>query len=538
MSNDSKLLKTIASPQERLARSNGTAAQPSKTGALGNATDLRTTPPLKLVRNFLDKETGELLEVRALTESESISRTRRIRFELHEIAKKTLYSYSETTRKNVKGYDIHHRTCSCTGFRLSTTTEILKSKTNGKYFYGGLMNCGNGHTCPICSDKLAERKANEMREGFDLAKEKGLNIQLLTFTAPHYVTDKIEVLVDKMNAALREFWRNNVATRFKKRYGIVGNIRTLEVRYGDNGWHPHFHIIVFSKKPLPVTKRTLVGRLQKNQDPEWDRILERWQGHCLNAGLKKPNLFGMDLQNGSQASEYINKYGSDDEILETKTGKKITWDMADEMTKGNKKNGRSKSITPWEILSLIEEGETKEIRKFNWLLFLQYARAMHGKTMIKWSRNLRKDLGMANTKELTDAEIIQQEEDKAILQCLLLPYEWKIIQARKQRPLLLDIITNGGIDAVARYCYGFVDDDNGRYTFEQFYIDFLSRGDANNDDDLDDQINMNGKIYYKKPCTLGSEKINAEADLMLSQSRFYQPNYVNKYEQMTKNAGD
>ena len=43
--------------------------------------------------------------------------------------------------------------------------------------------------------------------------------------------------------------------RIKKRLGIEieGFIRAQEVTYGDNGWHPHFHMIVFTRiAPCPA----------------------------------------------------------------------------------------------------------------------------------------------------------------------------------------------------------------------------------------------------------------------------------------------
>jgi hypothetical protein len=34
--------------------------------------------------------------------------------------------------------------------------------------------------------------------------------------------------------------------------GFVGTIRTVEVTYGRNGWHPHVHAVVLNERPLEV----------------------------------------------------------------------------------------------------------------------------------------------------------------------------------------------------------------------------------------------------------------------------------------------
>ncbi|WP_197734889.1 hypothetical protein, partial [Photobacterium damselae] len=87
------------------------------------------------------------------------------------------------------------------------------------------------------------------------------------------------------------------------------------------------------------------------QSDEWIWILERWKSICVRVGLSSPNEFGLDIQDGSQAGEYISKFGGDGEILTTGKGKQITWDMMDEMTKGHAKLGRKGSRSPWDLLS-------------------------------------------------------------------------------------------------------------------------------------------------------------------------------------------
>ena len=333
------------------------------------------------------------------------------------------------------------------------------------------MNCAKSRTCPICSAKISERKANEMRIAFNFARAEKLNISMLTLTAPHNSGDKIEDLTVKISDALKRFWRGSPARKFKELFGVIGNIRSFEVRYGSNGWHPHFHIIIFSKRPLPLTSRSKSGKLSQVQSDLWDNILTRWKRACLSSGLSCPNEYGMDIQNGAFAGEYISKFGSDDEFLTTSTGKKVTWDMADEMTKGNTKTGRKGSKSPWDLLSDSIEAETKEERSENKILFLFYARAMQGVNLIRWSKGLRKHFDL--DADISDEEILKQEEDKADFLCHITPAEWEYVIKNKKRHVLLELAENGGSEAVARLfypAYSFM-------SFEEFYLEFLSRQD-------------------------------------------------------------
>jgi hypothetical protein len=470
------LLHNQANGQGKRAQAT-TMAKPEQRGearsALGNATKLRT-PPLKTTssKNYsvVDYSTGEIESVGVLPQIQAINLARKVRYELQDTARNILYGFhGSKVPVNAKGYEVHHRTCTCTRFRSGVTTQIVKSKTNGKAFYTGLMNCANSRTCPVCSAKISERKANEMRMAFNIARAEKLCISMLTLTAPHNSGDRIEDLKVKISDALQRIWRGSPAKKFKDRFGIIGNIRSFEVRHGDNGWHPHFHIIIFSKKPLPLTLRSPSGHLLKNQSDEWNNLLSRWKKACLSSGLDCPNDYGMDIQNGAFAGEYISKFGSDDEFLTTSTGKKVTWDMADEMTKGNTKTGRKGSKSPWDLLSDSVEAKTKEERTNNKLLFLFYARAMQGVNLIRWSKGLRNYFDL--DADISDEEILKQEMDKADFLCHISPSEWEYVIKNNKRHILLELAENGGSEAVARLFYP----SYSYMSFEEFHEEFLAR---------------------------------------------------------------
>jgi len=82
------------------------------------------------------------------------------------------------------------------------------------------------------------------------AVNQGLNIAMLTLTVPHYAKDHLRDVLDGISSALRKLKDRRAFKRLAQEIGLVGNIRTLEVTYGVNGWHPHFHILLFTKSEL------------------------------------------------------------------------------------------------------------------------------------------------------------------------------------------------------------------------------------------------------------------------------------------------
>lgn len=405
-------------------------------------------------------ETGEIT---VSSVSDSVRESRRARFKLLDASASVLHGfYGKEPPIKANGHEKRHRTCTCHRTRLSPTTQVLKSEQSKKAFFGGVMQCASVWTCPLCAAKINERKASEMRVAFNQAPELGLKAHLVTFTAPHTAGDQIDELSSKMREALSSFWRERQIAKWKKERAVTGNIRAFEVRYGSNGWHPHFHLIVFSRDSILE---------------DTDRLLEKWQAVCVRAGLDKPNEYGLDIQDGSKAGEYICKFGSDGEVLEKADGQKVSWDAADEMTKGNSKTGRTGSLSPWDILRVVSETKDEAERKKYSGLFLFYARAMKGTSQLKWSRGLRKVFELEAEK--SDEELLAEHEDKAKLLCHLSALEWSHLIKSKTRSVVLDLAETGGSEAVARYLYNTIHKQkvgaaSGDW-FSVFYSEFMAR---------------------------------------------------------------
>ncbi len=428
-----------------------------------------TNPPL--AGELVDRDTGEVI---SLEKQGSAVDSRRERYKLLDAASDVLSMfYGDNPPVKSNGHKKAHRTCDCHRVTVSPTAQILKSEEHRKAFFAGVAQCASVWTCPVCAAKINERKASEMRLAASQREALGLEFSLLTFTAPHTASDPIDELVKKMSEALSSWWRGAPAKRFKERYGIVGHIRSFEVRYGSNGWHPHFHIIVVSKSKLPVTLRSGFKPLPLDQQhDDWAWMLSRWQEMTTRAGLDCPNEYGMDLQGGDKAGEYITKFGSDGDFLKTGTGDQVTWDMMDEMTKGNTKRGKKGSLSPWDILRGIVDAEDDSERHRLRLLFLFYSRAMKGVSQVKWSRGLRSVFELEPEK--SDDEIVGEQDDTAKLLCHLTLDEWRYLIKNKSRATVLELAENGGSEAVARYLYSSLYGGE----FDAFYRSFLNRQDS------------------------------------------------------------
>jgi len=290
--------------------------------------------------------------------------------------------------------------------------EVLKGQTHGKAFYQGLMSCGSVWTCPVCASKIAERRRVELQDALLAAKSQGWGIHFVTLTVPHGISDDLHQILSSLSEALGKMSRNAPFRRAKAQTGlqIHGYIRAQEVTYGSNGWHPHFHLLVFTQGDMGSS----VVRYC------YDKA---WRSACVASGLPEPHpVHGCTVQDGRFAAQYVSK-----------------WGLEDEMTKAHIKNGKRHGLTPWGLLRAVLDGDAPEIApEPAAALFRLYAHAFKGRRQLHWSVGLRAKLLPGNV-ELTDEQLAERPEDeRADLLAELSTDDWKAVRSARMQAALLD----------------------------------------------------------------------------------------------------
>ena len=290
--------------------------------------------------------------------------------------------------------------------------EVHKGRTHGKAFYHGLMACGSVWTCPICAAKIAERRRVELQQALDAAKAKGWGIHFVTLTVPHGIGDDLHEILGKLSTALKKLSGNAPFKKAKAQTGlqIYGYIRAQEVTYGANGWHPHYHLLVFTQGDM----HSSVVRYC------YDKA---WRSACVASGLPEPHqVHGCTVQDGREAAKYVSK-----------------WGLEDEMTKAHTKKAKRHGLTPWGLLSAVLDGNAPEIApEPAAALFRLYAHAFKGRRQLHWSVGLRAKL-LPEQVELSDQQIVERPDDeRADLLAELSTDDWKAVRVAKMQAALLD----------------------------------------------------------------------------------------------------
>ena len=278
------------------------------------------------------------------------------------------------------------RVSNCLKKRISKDKNrtVMLNEQRQKMHYGNVQRCGSIWICPVCAKKITESRRDELQRGLSIWRSQGNYAYLMSLTFSHTSAQPLSFLFEGQKKALKIFYETTRVQDVFKSLGVQFKIKSLEITYGQNGWHPHNHILLLSTKYLSITAFT---------DAEKE-LSELWIKACVKSGLNAPSMkYGLDLRDGSKAEKYISKWGLDHE-----------------MTKGHVKKGRNGGFTPFDLLQLsISETEIYGRQSVN--LWQEFGVASKRKRLLEWGRGLKKYLGLH---EKTDEEIADETDKESI----------------------------------------------------------------------------------------------------------------------------
>ena len=368
--------------------------------SLGNITKSSSTPIIRGLQpgHKIDKETGEVIQ--DAKEYCPVS-SRLERFVLASASKKALRG-SKVTRINI-----------CLTLRIKgAEITVLRSKNHNTCCYGGLGTCASVWVDPICAAKISERRKLELQKAIEQHTGSGGDVLLLTLTNPHYLGDKLADVLEGQRFALKYFNAGRAVQDMNKSIGYIGSVRALEVTHGrkravNNGWHPHYHILLFVQSGLDL-------------DVLRNAFYQRWLKACIKA--KMPALpdfkHGLRLDDGSKAAAYASK-----------------WGLESEMTKGHIKKAND-GETPFDLLRAYAYDDDKQAAA----LFREFGETFKGKRQLYWSPGLK---SLFDLEEVTDEELAAEQDDQAAVLGTIELEDWKRILKADVRGEILELARHG-----------------------------------------------------------------------------------------------
>lgn len=243
---------------------------------------------------------------------------------------------------------------------------------------------------------------------------------MVTYTASHKRTTPLAEILKTVKDGVRAFKSGERFQTIREATGWQGSVKSLEITYGKNGWHPHVHELVFAQ--VPPTEQEL-DVLEVALKQHWVNVLGRngWVAsteHGLKVSDDKYDL-----------ARYVAKFGHEPRMAMDDW--KNRWSLSHEITKAATKRSKSaEGRTPTQLLMdyIVDDFEAGEAWR-------EYALTLKGSKQLTWSPGLRDLLKMG--KEQGDGELAETLPDETTVYATFTLDQWQMIIQHDMRGEIL-----------------------------------------------------------------------------------------------------
>ena len=292
----------------------------------------------------------------------------------------------------------------------------------GRGHVRGLMRCCSVWVCNPCSMRVALQRKSDLLAAVDNNRVRFLPLHV-TYTARHAASDRLAKQLHALTEAYRRMRSGRWWQGFKTVAGVVASVRATEITYGENGWHPHFHELLFTEVGAGFADEQeleiFAGQIE-------NMLTDRWMQTLKAEGLTGERQYALTVRARSgNIADYISKYGH------LPAENRNNWTVAHEVTMQQaKKAGGIDGLTPWEILWIAGQGSRQAAS-----LWKEYVEATKGRSQLQWSRGARDLLGVSET---TDDEVIAADDTcEAEILAYITGDQWKEID---RAGLIVDLL--------------------------------------------------------------------------------------------------
>lgn len=276
-----------------------------------------------------------------------------------------------------------NRTAQCRRFRRAKTIQAFVTPDGKGIRLSGLCSCNNVWGCPVCSLAIQIRRGGEIEHALDQwigdspnrVGPDGARAYMFTGTLRHNLSHRLEKTSAVIADAWGWFFAGAQGQRLREQLGVRHIIRALESTYGDAGWHPHLHCIVFADRDWTF------GELKA--------IVKRWRW-----ALKQTDAYKDDMRPNLRRAVKVTdlRKGSDGRYLQK---------MFFELTSTATKEAGHGNMSYWQVAEKAATGEQRYVR-----IWQEAQDALFGRKQLTWSHGAKKAFGIP---DLTDETIADED---------------------------------------------------------------------------------------------------------------------------------
>ncbi|MFB6531660.1 protein rep [Streptomyces sp. NPDC056399] len=334
-------------------------------------------------------------------------------------------------RESLRGISTIERLIKCgVSVLAGGVTPVLR---NGRAGYAGVCTCGSVHICPCCATSIRRIRQDELDQVGQFWECQSCGLVLMTLTMRHYDRDPLAELAELQRQAWKVGFGANAGRAWrqaKQTFGVRGFVRAWEVTHGPNGWHTHYHVLLFLARPLAAGG---VAELQHLAYNVWSSALTKVGARMpveISEKDGKPVAVKIDAPDRGESGQMA-RY-----LMKGQDGK-TRWGVAAELTRQDAKQGQGGHRTPFEIAraAVAENADPRDVE-----LWREFEQTATGMRALYWSNGLRAvlaDMGF-ELDDRTDAKVAADEAAAGVpLACIPSETWYRHIARHKGRALAL-----------------------------------------------------------------------------------------------------
>jgi replication protein len=204
---------------------------------------------------------------------------------------------------------------------------------------------------------------------------------MVTLTLRHFDGMPLKTLLRALMSAWRRVKQGGSVQRIWKK-NVKASIRAVEVTYGENGWHPHLHVLLHTDGFSEDERKTLLER--------WKLTIERTLGKA----------FVPDDEHAIDWSTPIDMCRASSEA-------RMAYPLKLGLEVAGPKQAKKGSLTPWALAEAAAKGDPRARA-----LWLEFCRATKGRRMIELDDRAQR---LAKTpRDLADEDGLREVEQERV----------------------------------------------------------------------------------------------------------------------------
>jgi len=245
----------------------------------------------------------------------------------------------------------------------------------------------------------------------------GCGLLFITLTVQHVSGTALKDSLEWLRLSLRAITRGSASRdlrRAREDIGWNGYIRTLEVTYGKNGFHPHFHLAVFLDSP-DVASEAL--------DRFTEALTSAWIYQVTKHGGKAPSrAHGVDVR----------RWEGDPATLGQYLSKAVGQELTGAEFKTRSKNG---SLTMWQVMAAAAQGDSRMFQAYE-----EYIEATRGVRFISSSKGMLPRMD----EDQEEADAVEAAQSDRRPEFFIDALDWAASDHRALAPGVLALLRSGG----------------------------------------------------------------------------------------------